>query len=151
MRIFAILLVLLALVGGGVFYLQAGPMGKAPLGALLNGDAQKVIQMGQKFMESIQFKDFKAAAQDSLPEQKATLDIPALIERLFQVKPELLDMNNIHVVSHDIDSSGERARVHMQADVKVLNSQELRKPEVILYFKKLPDGKWYMDFATSIK
>lgn len=151
MRIFAVLALLLALAGGVVFYLQSSPMGQAPLGALLSNDAQAIVKMGQTFMESIQYKDFKSAAQFSLPDQKATLDIPVLIERLFQVKPEMMDMNNIQVLSHDFDSSGDRARLRMQADVKFLNSSELRKPEVILYFKKLPDGKWYMDFASSIK
>ncbi|PIQ28368.1 hypothetical protein COW36_03945 [bacterium (Candidatus Blackallbacteria) CG17_big_fil_post_rev_8_21_14_2_50_48_46] len=151
MRILLVLVAFLALAGGAVYFFQSSPVAKAPMGAIFNGDAQKIIQMGQKFMESIQYKDFKAAAQDSLPEQKKDLNIPVLIERLFQIKPELLDINNIAVVSHDFDSTGDRARLKMQADVKVLNTQELRKPEIILYFKKLPDGKWYMDFASSIK
>lgn len=151
MRILLFFVLLLSLAGGVLYYLHSSPSAKAPIGTLFSGDAQQIVKIGQQFMESIQYKDFKTAAQFSLPEQKDTLDIPALIERLFQIKPELLDINNIAVLSHDFDSSGNRARLKMQADVKVLNSSELRKPEIIFYFKKLSDGKWYMDFASSIK
>ena len=151
MRIVILLVLLLGLAGGAMIWLQRSPLAQSPISALFSGDAREIVQMGQKFMESIQYKDFKSASIFSLPEQKSTLDIPVLIERLFQVKPELLDINNVKVLSHDFDSSGDRARLRMQADVKILNSQELRKPEIILYFKKQPDGKWYMDFASSIK
>lgn len=151
MRIFVVLALLLTLAGGTLFYLQSSPAGQAPLGTIFSKDAQEIVKMGQKFMESIQYKDFKSASQFSLPEQKASLDIPVLIERLFQVKPEMMDMNNVQVISHDFDTSGDRARLRMRADVKFLNSNELRKPEILLYFKKMPDGKWYMDFASSIK
>lgn len=151
MRILLIFVLLLSLAGGVVYFLQNTSAGKAPIASLLNNDSQEIVRIGQAFMESIQYKDFKTAASFSLPEQKTSLDIPMLIERLFQIKPELLDINHIVVRSHDFDHTGKRARLRMQADVKVLNSSELRKPEIIFYFKKLPDGKWYMDFASSIK
>lgn len=150
MRILAILAVLLALVGGGVYYMQTGPLSKVPLGSLVTADARTIVDLSRKFMEDIQFKDFKKAAQYSLPEHR-DMNMPKLIERLFQIKPELLDIQNIQVLNQDFDSTGDRARVYLQADVKVLNTQELRKPNIILYWKREPDKNWYMDLASSLK
>ncbi|MFP5503326.1 MAG: hypothetical protein ACLGIN_12630, partial [Candidatus Sericytochromatia bacterium] len=108
-------------------------------------------ELSQKFFEDIQFKDFKAAAQYSSPEDKETADIPKLIERLFQVKPELLDLQRYELVSADLDSSKKRARVKLMAEVKLLNTSEQRKPEVLLYWKKAPNGQWHMDLASSLQ
>lgn len=150
MKVVLVLVALLVLAGGGYFYLQSSQLGSAPLGALASGDSQTVIKSARSFMEDLRFKDFKNAGKYSLPEQQGKYDIPALIERLFQVKPEFLDIQNYDVVSSDLDSTGQRARVHLKTDVKLLNTSELRHPEVILYFKKRTD-QWYMDLASSLQ
>lgn len=144
-------LLLLALAGGGLFYVTGGARQHAPIGVMLNSDTRRVSELSQKFFEDIQFKDFKAAAQYSSPEDRETADIPQLIERLFQVKPELLDLQRYEVVSADLDSSKKRARVKLMSEVKLLNTAEQRKPEVLLYWKKAPSGQWHMDLASSLQ
>jgi len=149
-KILIVVISLLALVGGGYFFMQSSPLGQAPLGALMSSDAQELVKTARSFMEDIKYKDFKAAGQYSLPEQVDKYNIARLIERLFKIKPEVLDLQNYEVLSTDFDKSGERARVHMKANVKLLNSDKLKSPELILYFKK-QEGKWYMDFASSLQ
>lgn len=144
-------LLLLALAGGGLLYVTGGARQHAPIGVMLNSDTRRVSELSQKFFEDIQFKDFKAAAQYSSPEDRETADIPQLIERLFQVKPELLDLQRYEVVSADLDSSKKRARVKLMSEVKLLNTAEQRKPEVLLYWKKAPSGQWHMDLASSLQ
>lgn len=149
MKVLLAFVALLLLAGGGYYWLQASQLTSAPLGTLLSSDVQTVVKDARAFMEDLRFKDFKSAAGHSLPEQQGKYDIPMLIERLFQVKPEFLDIQNYDVVSSDLDSTGQRARVHLKSDVKLLNSNELRHPELILYFKKQAQT-WYMDLASSL-
>ncbi len=143
------LLVLCGLVAGGYVYFQNNQLDKVPLGTLLSSDSQDMVKIALSFMEDIRYKDFDASAAYSLPEQRDKYDLPALVEGLFKVKPEFLDIQKYEVLTMDMDSSGKRARVHMKADVKLLNTNELKEPELILYFKK-QEGQWYMDYASSI-
>lgn len=150
MKVLLVVLSLLLLAGGGYFYLQSSQMGQAPLGSLVSGNTQELVKASQSFMEDLKYKDFKAAGKYSLPEQQNKYDIAKLIEHLFQIKPEFLDIYNYEVLSTDYDRSGQRARVHLKTDIKVLNTKEEKSPEVILYYKK-QDGKWYMDLASSLR
>lgn len=145
-----VIIALLAVIGGGYVYLQSSPLGQAPLSTLVSGDAKELVAKARSFMEDIKYKDFKAAEQYSLPEQREVYNIAQLIERLFQIKPEMLDLQSYEVVSSDLDSSGNRARVHLKSEVKLLNSDHHKSPELILYFKRL-DGQWYMDLASSLQ
>jgi hypothetical protein len=151
MRKFLLVLVLIVIAGGAFVALAPKHQAQTPLSLLLNGDTRKLAQQSQKFLEDIKFKDFKSAALHSSPEDRTTADIPKLIERLFQVKPEFLEINQVQVLSADLDSSRQRGRVKLQADVKLLNTSELRKPEIMLYWKKAPTGQWYMDLASSLQ
>lgn len=148
MKLWGLILGLIGLVAAVVIYV--GSTQNVPLGVLMSKDTQALAELSRKFMEDIQYKDFKSASGYSLPEQKDKMNIPALIEKWFAIKPELLDINGIQVLDTELDTSQKRAKVKLQADVKILNSSELRKPNVILYWKKLPDGKWYMDLASSL-
>jgi hypothetical protein len=136
---------------GGYWFFSFGPAAHVPIGVLMNPDTRLLGTLARKFMEDIKFKDFKAAAEYSLPEQREKADIPALIERLFQVKPEFLQIDNIELVAADLDSTGDRARTKLKTDVKLLNSSELKHPEVLLYWKKDEKGKWMMDLASSLQ
>ena len=121
------------------------------MSVLLSPEARKLGGMARSFLEDIKFKDFKAAAQYSTPEDRDKADIPALIERLFQVKPEVLQIDNIELMAVDVDSTGKRARTKLKTDVKLLNTNELKHPEVLLYWKEGADGKWFMDLASSLQ
>jgi hypothetical protein len=144
-------LLLLVFAVGAFALLTTGNRSNAPWSLLFRHDARAVAELGQKFMEDLQFKDFKAAAGLSSPTDREKADIPKLIERLFQLKPEQLDINKIELLSADVDSTGERARTKFGTDVKVLNLNELRHPEIMLYWKKATDGHWYMDIQSSLQ
>ena len=74
-----------------------------------------------------------------------------LIERLFQIKPEFLDIQKNKILSVEKDTTDKRAKVNIESEVKVLNTNELKKPNIVLYWKKMEDNKWYLDLASSIK
>lgn len=143
--------VLLALGAAGWWFFTFGPAAHAPIGVVLNPETRKLGELARSFLEDIKFKDFKAAAQYSTPEEREKVDIPKLIERLFKVKPELLQIDNIELVAADVDSTGRRARTKLKTDLKVLNTKELRHPEVLLYWKKGEQGQWFMDLASSLQ
>jgi hypothetical protein len=144
-------LVLVALAVGVYFFFSHGNRANAPLGVLLNAQTREVTELGRQFMEAVQYKDFKAAAALSPPEDREKADIPKLIERLFLVKPEQLQIDKVQLLVADVDSTGKRARTKFGTDVKLLNTQELRHPEVMLYWRKAVDGHWYMDLASSLQ
>lgn len=146
-----VLVLLLALGGAGYWFFTFGPAAHAPIGVVLNPEARKLGALARSFLEDIKFKDFKAAAQYSTPEDRDKADIPKLIERLFQVKPELLQIDNIELMAVDVDSTGKRARTKLKTDVKLLNTNELRHPEILLYWKEGDGGKWFMDLASSLQ
>lgn len=146
-----VLALIVAAACGGYWFFTFGPAAHAPIGVLLNPDTRKLGVLARNFMEDIKFKDFKAAAAYSMPEQREKADIPMLIERLFQVKPEFLQIDNIELVAADVDSTGDRARTKLKTDVKLLNSSELKHPEILLYWKKDKAGKWLMDLASSLQ
>jgi hypothetical protein len=127
------------------------PHAPMPFSLMLSPETRQLAELSGKFLEDIQYKDFKAAAGYSSPEDREKADIPALIERIFKIKPEQLDINQIEVLSADLDSTGRRARVKLKTEVKLLNTAELRSPEVLLYWKKAPGGQWYMDLASSLQ
>jgi len=144
-------LFLMLFAGAAFALLTTGSRAHAPWTLFFKHDARAVAELGQKFMEDLQFKDFKAAASLSSPADREKADIPKLIERLFAVKPEQLDINKIELLSADVDSTGERARTKFGTDVKVLNYNDLRHPEIMLYWKRASDGHWYMDLQSSLQ
>lgn len=150
MKIVVLIASLIVAIGGAVFYLGSSSGQNTPLSMFMSKDTQQLAELTRKFMEDLQYKDFKSAALYSLPEHKDKMNVPALIEKWFAIKPEVLDINGIQILDTELDSSQKRAKVKLQADIKILNTNELRKPNVILYWKKLPDGKWYMDLASSL-
>ena len=102
------------------------------------------------FWEDIQFKDWDTAASYHAEQVKAERDIPYLIERMFQVKPETLDVRNIEVQEVDIDSSGDRGRVRTKLLVKVLNTGKVKQPEAVLYWYK-ENGQWLLNLESSLR
>lgn len=150
MKFLVILLSLVFLLSGSFFYIKL-KYNDVPLSTILNFDSNNLSTESKKFIEDLQFKDFKSAGKHSIPEHLKQYDMPSLIERLFQVKPEFLDIQRTKVLSVEKDSTGKRAKVNLETDIKILNTNELKKPNIILYWKKLDDDKWYLDLASSIK
>ena len=143
----AFIAVLLAL--GAYFALDARKNGFSPF-QFLSGDHKIIEKTTLSFMEDIQFKDFDKAATYHDPEDQKKHDIPKLIERLFKIKPELLDIMEYKIMESTLDSSGNRGRVKVQTKVHRLNTDDFRDVETMFYFHKKSD-KWYMELESSLR
>jgi hypothetical protein len=143
----------LAVAAGG--YLSAAHFsgGAFPTPGLpLGGESGELRRLAMSFWEDIQFKDFDKAATYHPPELQDSVDIPFLIQRLFVVRPEMLDILEYEVVMVDIDSSGDRARVRTRLKVKELARGKIREKQVMLYFRREgPDTPWTMRLEDSIR
>lgn len=146
------LLVLVLLAGG---YLAAAHLsgGAYPtLGLAIGGDRGWLRATSLSFWEDIQFKDFEKAASYHDPTSQEAVDIPYLIERMFMVKPEQLDVISYEIVFAEVDSTGLRARVKTRVKVKILTVDKVDEPEVMLYYKRAAeDAPWFMDLQRSLR
>lgn len=144
-----VMLVLGVLILGGVALLVGMGQGGVNLGGMSwawNSEKAVLEEKARSFLEDLQYKDFKKAASYHTFNDQKKADIPKLIERLFQVKPEQLNIRNIRVTEVTLDRSGDRARTFFTATTEVLNSNrgkkdkpnEERDVEGILYWHKRP-------------
>ena len=146
------LLVLALLLGGylGVAHVSGGAF--STLGLALGGDRGALRRVALSFLEDIQFKDFVSPASYHAPDIRDSVDIPFLIQRLFTVRPEALDIMDYEVVFAEIDSGGLRARVKLRVKVKLLLNALINEREVILYFQRdSVDDPWYMKLEDSLR
>lgn len=128
---------------GGVFPTPGLELGGA------RGDIRRQVH---SFLEDIQYKDFQSAARYHAPELREQVDIPYLLQRLFTVKPEALDIMSWELIAADIDSTGRRGRVRARVKVKELLEGNLRDQEMMFYFHQEPtDGTWYMKLEDSLR
>ncbi len=146
------LLVLAVLAGGylGVAHVSGGAFWT--VGLALGGDRGALRRIALSFLEDIQFKDFVSAAGYHAPDIRDSVDIPFLIQRLFTVRPEALDIMDYDVVFAEIDSGGLRARVKLRVKVTLLLNAVIEEQEVILYFQRdSVDDPWYMKLEDSLR
>ena len=116
------------------------------MGVAWNTQKAELEQLAASFLEDVQFKDFDKAAKYHTFTDQGKADLPKLIERLFQVKPEQLNISNIQITRVDLDSAGKRARTFFKANTELLNSAQNpreeqnreREVEGILYWHKRP-------------
>lgn len=151
-KLFAVVGTIVVLLGAylGVAQLSGGVF--PTLGLPIGGARGQLRRMATSFLEDIQFKDFKAAASFHAPAVRDSVDIPYLIERLFKVKPELLDIMDYDVAFVDLDSSGRRARVKMRVKVKFLGNERIAERELMLYFyRDSRESPWYMKLEDSLR
>lgn len=148
-----VLLVLAVVLPAGYLGLAHLSGGQWPVfGLPLGGEREQLRRLSLDFWEDIQFKDFDSAAAFHDPSTQEEVDIPYLLERLFALKPEMLDIMSLEVVLTDIDSSGLRGRVKTRLKVKNLLNNEVKDREVMLYFARSgPDAPWYMDLESSLR
>ncbi len=90
----------------GVAHVSGGAF--STLGLALGGDRGALRRIAVSFLEDIQFKDFVSAAGYHAPDIRGDVDIPFLLQRLFTVRPEALDIMDYDVVFAEIDSGGPR-------------------------------------------
>ena len=115
-----------------------------------SADRALLAQLSLKFMEDLRFKDFHHAASYHSAEDRKKVNIPAKIEQWFAVKPEQLDIMRYEILRTDIDSTGRRGRVKIKTVLKILNTTEIREPELMLYWFKDPTEGWIMELESSL-
>ena len=116
------------------------------LGLDWNEEAGALRDLAEQFLEDLTYKDFAAAAEYHTWADQEEVDIPRLIERMFKIKPELLNIRDIRITEVDLDSGGERARTFFTVTMEILNSagdqpdepNRERQVEGILYWHKRP-------------
>ena len=117
----------------------------------LGGERGHLRRLSQSFIEDVQFKDFDKAGSYHSPEDVGTVDIPYLLERMFLLKPEALEIMSYEVIFADLDSSGERGRVKLRVKVRDLVKDNVRDQEFILYYHRDAPGPWYMKLESSLR
>ncbi len=151
-KILAALLLVAALLGGylAVAHISGGAFWT--LGMALGGDRGALRRIALDFLEDIQFKDFVSAASYHAPDLRDSVDIPFLIQRLFTVRPEALDIMDYDIVFAEIDSSQLRARVKARVKVKLLVNELIQERELILYFERdSVTDPWHMKLEDSLR
>jgi hypothetical protein len=124
--------------------------------------AQKVDSLSRKWMEDLQFKDFRASSLYHHELDRGRVDIGRTLERLFLVKPEMLDIIDYRIVKTEVDSSGRRARVKVEARYKRLNKDKKpQEADLMLYWMKrhpdcpigatCPDGTCVNEFGEPVE
>ncbi len=146
-------LLVLALLPGGyltVAHVSGGAF--STLGLLLGGDRGELRRIALSFLEDIQFKDFVSASSYHAPDTRDSVDIPFLIQRLFTVRPEALDIMDYDVVFAEVDSGGLRARVKLRVKVKFLLNALINERELVLFFERESvNDPWYMKLEDSLR
>lgn len=121
-------------------------------GLEVGGDRGHLRRTALSFLEDIQFKDFQTAASYHAPDKRDEVDIPFLLQRLFQVKPEALDIMSYEIVFADIDTTGNRGRVKTRVKVKELLREQIRDQEIIFYFEREnAAAPWHMKLEDSLR
>jgi hypothetical protein len=151
MRKSGIAFVILVLLGLGFYFFATKYEIKIGAFQFVFSKEKKLLQeLTSAFLEDIQFKDFDKAATYHTVEDQKTVDIPDLLERLFQIKPELLDIMKYEITGVEVDKSGTRARVKTHTTVKLLNTDEIKEPDLIFYWHKQGE-QWYMKLESSLQ
>lgn len=144
--------VVLVLLAFGLLYLSSdsNTIGAVNIAQMGNEDVRTIRSKSISFLEDLQYKDFEKAASYHLTAERANVDIPRLLERLFAVKPEFLDIMRYEIKKVNVDRSGDRAKVMTHTVVKILNTNEIREPEVILYWHRDSKEGWVMKLESSL-
>lgn len=151
-KVLTVLLLVAALLGGYLAVAHVSGGAFSTLGLALGGDRGALRRIALNFLEDVQFKDFVSAAGYHAPELIESVDIPFLLQRLFTVRPEALDLMDFGVVFADLDSSGLRARVKVRLKGKLLLDERMEERELILYFyRDSLDDPWYMKLEDSLR
>ena len=151
-KVLTVLLLIAALLGGYLTVAHISGGAFSTLGLALGGDRGALRRIALNFLEDLQFKDFVSAAGYHAPDLIETVDIPFLLQRLFAVKPEALDLMDYDVVFADLDSSGLRARVKVRLKGKLLLDERMEERELILYFyRDTVADPWFMKLEDSLR
>ncbi len=150
MRRATIIGIAIVLVAGVALTLIAKPELLSHVG--IGRDTARLRQLSRSFLEDVQFKDFRKAATYHRPEEQKTVDIPYLLERLFAIKPEQLDIMEYEILFAKIDSTDLRGRVKARLKIKDLLRKKLVDRQLMLYYHRdTPTSPWRMKLESSLR
>ena len=92
----------------------------------VGGDRGQLRRIAMLFLQDLQFKDYAQAASYHSKADQELVDIPYLIQKLFQIRPEALDLMDYEVVKVDLDDGGNRARVKVRMKAKLLLDNSIK-------------------------
>lgn len=146
-----LIIVAIVLVLGLIVLLCGDPHGLKIGGLRLlsfSRDPAILFDKANRWLECIQFKEFEEAGAMSVPEDRGKANVPKLIWEMFKIKHEQLDIQEWDRVMVHVDSSGTLGRTKTRSTVKLLNTEEVRPVELMLYWKK-QNEEWYLDIRRS--
>lgn len=159
MKKFLVVALLLVLLGGGLlFAMSKGSLTSGLMGLVLDEDEKQLFELAKGFLEAIQYKDFSTAAGFHNEDDEKKVDIPKMIESLFKVKPEVLNIRDLKVTRVTVDSTGKRARTFFDSNIEFLNSLQRKQDkdrknknvEGVLYWQK-EKGQWQLKLESSLR
>ena len=151
-KIILIFILLIALAMGLLYVTSpSGSTLDSTIGQIASSDVRLLRERSKDFLEDLQYKDFDKAATYHSSEDRTKVDIAKLIERIFAVKPEFLDIMRYEIKNIEIDRSGDRAKVKTETVIKLLNTSKIKKPEIILYWRRDPKEGWVMKLESSLR
>ena len=152
---FALRLILFLIIAGGGYLAAAHFSGGAfpvPGFVRVGGELGELRRTSLTFLEDIQFKDFDRAASYHAPDKIDSVDIPFLLQRLFLLKPEMLDIMEYEIMMAELDSTGLRARVKVRVKVKDLMREKIQTKELMLFYhRESLSSPWYMELEESLR
>lgn len=115
---------------------------------LYASDTKILREKTYRFWECIKFKSFdQAAAFDRAQDKQTTAK---LIERIFRIKPENLDIQTVDVIHADLDRTGRLGRTKTRITGEVLNPKKLVEVEVMLFWEKEGEA-WWLKLESSLR
>lgn len=149
-KVIAIFVLLVGLAMGLLYFTSPSTDLGATINQVASSDVRELRERSKDFLEDLQFKDFDKAATYHSSEDRKKVEIAPLIERLFAIKPEFMDIMRFEIKGVDIDRSGDRAKVKTHTVLKILNTNEIKEPDIILYWRKDPKEGWVMKLESSL-
>ena len=126
-KITIITIILIVLIGTGIYLIVEKPFS--------SGSSKELEDLTIKFLEDLQFKDFRSSSLYHHKLDQNRVDIGKALERLFMVKPELLDIVDYQVVRTELDSGGSRAKVTIRVRYRVVNvHKEMQEKDLLIYW-----------------
>lgn len=154
----ALILVAVLAVAGGALWVLSGQSDVSMPVAVMTGDRAYLKKATLVFLEDIKFKDFDKASTYHLEETQKARDIPALLQSVFRIKHEVLDIQSYEVLQVELDSTKARGRVRALVRYHVLGDRRVREDpdafrdvEMLFYWFRQPDGTWVMELESSLK
>ena len=144
--------ILVVLMGGYLTMAHFSGGAFPTFGVRVGGERAKLRSITLQFIEDIKFKDFQKAASYHPPDKQESLDIPFLLERIFMLKPEAIDIMKYEIVFAELDSSTLRGRVKARIKCKDLIRNAVKEKDIIFFYHRSDlKSPWYMVLESSLR